>query len=121
MMTVMRIIMRFARAVAVSLCFILLASAASVAYAYFAVGSFSPAYVFDASFAVGAFLILCGLAVLLAPATMRKSRLFDHTTAGRWAMEAHGEKRERAYALLGVGIAVILVAGAIQLIAAAVL
>ena len=97
-----------------ALALILIVAVAAVAYGFFAVGTFTLAYVFDAVFFVGALVLLAGLLGLAMPTMLRRSKLHDHSTFAKRHFDAREEKRAKSHDVLSVGLWMVFLAGVIQ-------
>jgi len=94
----------------------LITAAAAVVFGFIAWGHFTPVYIFDANFLVGAIIILVGLILLFSPVFLKFGKLIDHTTYGQKLAELREIKSETAYGILYLGILVILLTGAAQFV-----
>ena len=100
---------------------ILAAALLSVVYGFIASGAFTVAYIFNACFLTGAFIACVALIRMILPTGWKLDKLTDHSTFMTRSGEKHREKTEKAREFLFVGIAVIILAGLIQLLLSAVI
>ena len=106
------------KAVLMSVRIIAIVAVIGIAYGLMATGAFTLKYAFTANFWVGITIFLGGLLVLITPTALliKKSRLIDHTTYSQKFMEERDRKRVQAYELIYIGLCIILITGAIQLV-----
>ena len=107
---------RFLKTAVISLQFFLLSAIAAVIYGFFVRSTFTPVYIFDAGFLVGAGIMIIGLFMLLVPVLLRFSKLTDHTTYVERFMDARDERQAKAYDNLYLGMMIIAVTATVQLI-----
>ena len=104
----------FIKTLVVSLQLMLTAALISAGYGFFRGAPF--AYVFNVNFLLGAIIICIALVRMFLPVRIKSDKLTDHTTIGQRYAEQHGQKQEKAYEYLFLGISVIIITGLLQLL-----
>ena len=97
--------------------FILATSVVMMIYGLAIKGSVSLDLIFNACFLVGAVIICVALVVMFMPSRILFDKLTDHTNFAERYREQRERKREKANEFLFLGVAVIIIAGLIQIIA----
>ena len=90
-----------------------------IVYALITLGHFTLLYSFNASFVIGAFIILVGLVIIAVPMRLVKysgNRFIDFDTFGPNTVQAKEEKRKKGFGIMYVGLGVIVIAGFLQLV-----
>jgi len=111
----------FLKVVYTALIFIAGATIISIIYGFVARGSFTPAYIFNGNFIVGAVLITAALILRLFPGRLRDDNLTDHSTFMDRYMEKHRQRQEKSNVILFPGLLIMLITGLIQMLLSAVI
>jgi len=107
------------RTVLIALQFILAAFVAGIIYGFIAEGAFTLAYIFNASFSLGAVIIGIALIIMIVPANFSFDKLTDASTfTERYYIDKHSKKQKKAYGFLFLGLLIIMMSGVLQLILA---
>ena len=95
---------------------IIIIAVVSIGIGFIIRGGFTFAYVFTANFFAGVVIICAALVMMFLPASFKLDKLTDHTTFNERYVEKQGQRKERAYEFLFLGIMMIITTGLIQLL-----
>ena len=112
---------RYLKLLVVSLIFISSVSVFSIFFGFIAHGFFTIRYIFDANFTVGVAAIAGGIFYMFFPSSMlsKGDRLTDHSTFAERSFNARKRRQKIAMDILLVGICIIVLAGLVQILLAA--
>jgi hypothetical protein len=111
----------YLKTVLIALQFILLTAVLSSVFSLVTQGRFSLDYVFTANFFIGAVIICIGLFMKFFPGmaffkNLKADKLTDHSTFNdRFIFGIYLPRQEKAYGIILLGLAVILITGLIEL------
>jgi len=111
----------YLKTVLIALQFILLTSVLSTVFSLIRQGRFSLDYVFTANFFIGAVIICFGLFMKFFPGmaffkNLKTDKLIDHSTFNeRFIFGIYLPRQEKAYGIVLLGSAVIIITGLIEL------
>ena len=108
----------FLRLLLLSACLIAAIAALSVVYGFIAHRYFTPRYIFDANFLVGAVVILIGVLVMFLPAAVftKVGKSLDRYTYFQRSLDDRETRQKKARYVLWVGILIMVLAGLAQIL-----